>query len=196
MEILNESRFACRVTNNAIFAPATSLYLSPTQIIIARYANAARDRPPRFIAGSAKSHARSTCRPTSPSFQRSRTPACVFLFFCVYIQLHGILTKLIINWASSNFLEVVSSRYKRRPRYERGTFTVISFAQVIFLLNLPTQIQLDVTVALMQYTIPQYFSADSHSCDCLMEGQKFNSTVKPEEFRRCPEESNKALSQK
>jgi len=39
MEILNENRFACRVTNNAIFALATSLCLSPMQIIIVLYAN-------------------------------------------------------------------------------------------------------------------------------------------------------------
>lgn len=48
MEILNENRFACRVTNNAIFALAAGLYLSPMQIIIASYANE-EVRPPVLL---------------------------------------------------------------------------------------------------------------------------------------------------
>lgn len=46
------------------------------------------------------------------------------------------------------------------------------------------RIGLDVIVALMQYTMPQYFSADSHSCDCFVGGQKFNGAVKPDSAER------------
>lgn len=54
MEILNEDRFTCRATNNAIFALAMSLYLSSTQIIIAALRETKRCISDCFIAGSAK----------------------------------------------------------------------------------------------------------------------------------------------
>lgn len=72
------------------------------------------------------------------------------------------------------FLEV---KYKRDSPYKKR-FIIILFKQYFYSTCRTTRGS-DVIVALMQYTMPQYFSADSHSCDCFIEGQKFNGAVKP-----------------
>lgn len=139
MEILNENRFTCRVTNNAIFALTVSLYLSSTQIIIAATRN--EEMYIRlFYCQIRKMYAQSTCRSASISLC---PPTFIYVYFCgcsnvlysdniqktdIFSRLHSrqCLECLLI---SSRFLKAArdsATEGKKEEKFKNG-FIVIAF---------------------------------------------------------------------
>src|SRR5580765_6434404 len=91
MEILNEDRFTCRATNNAIFALAMSLYLSSTQIIIAATRN--EEMYIRlFYCRVRKMHAQSTYRPVS-----LRRPTHTHMHLCIFLRMQQRYIAIILR---------------------------------------------------------------------------------------------------